>query len=510
MSELTPDTKKVRPAASKATFGFKLGSTGMKVVHFGNVLFNHILEASADTVELGQFVYDVNLDSSEVDEDDLDKHSSLQDYNIREYFDPVPNDDDIREIAHFMRAVLHNDDGMYANPNNMAPNATSNWTVGNSRGGTRLGRYIFELATRADEKHGSNIVSNLEDGLSNHEDGISVLVRPIMESAGTLNATSKRWDGPEDNVFDGDKISTKLIDGFTRLNQHFGDYREGSPDHLVRVIKYGTFALYLYIANRHRELTPDTSPSSPVPLVFNYTGKDTEDNPMLHSSFRCYNRVFSEIRQATKEGIHIVLKETDLAEWSEDEITSKIESRDLPVLENRSPDHYEADFEQFGRTFRSAGRETPLESLVDAFSSAIELEQFASEVYPPWKTERVIGKRLGLTKPVATNVDEYWFHPDPELLEVIALSLLDKGQEMEFTEFRRELREKYGIIVGGLAEDRRHLNQWGIKMGSEIEARNSPEQNAERFLDALVGLGYAERYADGIAMVRGQEFGGNR
>jgi hypothetical protein len=507
MTEITPDPKEIRQKASEAAFGFRLGSTSLKVVHFGNVLFNHVLDSAADTTELGQFVYNINLDADEL-EDELEDDDPLQDYNIRDYFDPIPNDDEIRNIARFMRVVLHNDEGMYADPNNMAPNATSEWSVGKMYGATRLGRYIFELANRADEDHDANIVSNLETGLTDHEDGVSVLVRPIMHESGTLSVSSTRWDGPSDDPFDQDTISNTLIEGFARLNRHFHGYRAGSPDHLVRIVKFGTLAMYLYIANRFQEISPESGHDYPVPIVLNYTGSETQDNPMLQASFRCYNRILSEVRQATRIGIQWVLDGTPIADWDDDTITEKIEARELPELENRSADRYEADFEQFARTYESAGHDTPLKNLVDAFSSAIELEQFASDVYPPWKTERIVGRRLGFTKPMGRNANEYWFRPDPELLEVIVLSTIKRDEEIEITEFRRRLRERYGIIVGGLAEDRRHLDNWGIKMGSEIDPGNSPEENAERFLDALIGLGYAERYADGVAMVRSQEFGG--
>ena len=123
--------------------------------------------------------------------------------------------------------------------------------------------------------------------------------------------------------------------------------------------------------------------------------------------------------------------------------------------------------------------------------------------YPPRNTAQTFGRRIGLLKPRGNRANQRWFQPDPELLECIVLSLIEPGSKNRITlpKFCERLRDQYGIIVGGNREDRAHLNDWSITVGTSPDNNNPLRQNYEAFQNMLADLGYATKYADGVTLV---------
>jgi hypothetical protein len=88
------------------------------------------------------------------------------------------------------------------------------------------------------------------------------------------------------------------------------------------------------------------------------------------------------------------------------------------------------------------------------------------------------------------------------MLEPILLSVIEPGTSMSLQDLSEELRERYGIIVGGTEQDRSHLAEWDIRLGaSASESDPLNNQNYEGFKEAVSSLGYAEEYADGVTIV---------
>jgi len=76
------------------------------------------------------------------------------------------------------------------------------------------------------------------------------------------------------------------------------------------------------------------------------------------------------------------------------------------------------------------------------------------------------------------------------------------GEQISLQDLCNRLRRKYGIIVGGTENDRDHLDQWDIAVGaSTIESDPLSNRNYEAFKQAVIELGFAREYADGVTIV---------
>lgn len=109
---------------------------------------------------------------------------------------------------------------------------------------------------------------------------------------------------------------------------------------------------------------------------------------------------------------------------------------------------------------------------------------------------RLLGVRSGFLYPQQKNPKKRLV-PTDRTLEVLVASVIDVGaQPLEYRDFLESLRRRWGIIVGGGANDSALLNQ----VGAHVPSRELTE-NSERFLSRLETIGLARRLADSVAVV---------
>jgi hypothetical protein len=190
----------------------------------------------------------------------------------------------------------------------------------------------------------------------------------------------------------------------------------------------------------------------------------------------------------------------DESEYSEADIFQKIEDREFLELNRQSDSKLEDDYETFRYLFEGDPAEETFERLVNTVTDAIHQSRY--KTYTPVDTIQTFGWRTGLIKPRGNRANERRFSPDPSVLEAIILSLVDKSEQIAIQELCERLRTRYGIIVGGTDSDRDHLDQWDISVGaSAIESDPLSNRNYEAFKQAVIDLGFAREYADGVTIV---------
>lgn len=478
--------------ASEWAYGFKATSRSIKPVHLAQVIFGHTLGHVRSPDLLFEFTDKPSkTPSQELSDEILDKFE----------IDPREKEEVLDQLRWTMRKVLANDNALYASQRGSAPTCTSDWFVISSTAGVTPGRFLYHLLSEAD----NDIERKLKAQLGDHHDSISLLFRPLVKDADTKDASVKSWTGPEaDDPFSEKKIATNLVDGFATLGQHLKEPTAGGinyPRDLRRIVKFAGFSLYLYMANRHNELRTANSRETQIPLVFNYTG-DT-DNPVAHASLDCYDTVSSEVQSTSRLGVEAILDRRgygDQTKYSEEGILQLIDDRELLDLNRRKESKLEDDYETFRYLFEGDPADDAFEKLVNAVTDAIHQSRY--DTYTPVDTIQTFAWRMGLVKPRGNRANERRFTPDPEVLEAILLAVLDPEESVSLPQLCQRLRNRFGIIVGGTDDDRRHLEEWEITLGaSRTESDPLSNRNYEGFKQAVIDLGYAREYADGVTIV---------
>jgi hypothetical protein len=482
--------------ASEAAFGFKATSTSTKPVHLAQVIFSNVLGSTHQSEDLITFVDKPGSSpSSELDEKYHDLFESSRDLG----------DEQLDNLRRRMRKVLDNDNALYTStPHWSAMTSMSDWFVAYRTIGVSPSRFIYTVM----QESNSDIEQKLTDQLRDHHDAISLLFRPLAKEGGMDTVTVSPWDGPVlGDALDDGQIAEEFVDGFETLSKHLkdsnGDYDLNYARDLRRVIKFGGFLMYVYMANRHNEIREYEGKDEPVPLVFNYTGN--RNNPVADASLESFRVVGSEVQLATRLGVKKVLDRDGYKDYSEDDILREIGNQNFLDLNRKKDNKIDEDYEKFEQVFRASRdpeEDTTFNRLVDAVSNVIHDFSSRFDTYTPQATAQAYAWRAGLLKPRGNRANKRRYQPDPEMLEPIILSVIEPGQRMSLQELSEELRQRYGIIVGGTEEDRSHLAKWDIRLGaSASESDPLNNQNYAGFKEAVSSLGYAEEYADGVTIV---------
>lgn len=478
--------------ASKWAWGFKATSRSLKPVHLAQVIFGHTVGHVYDAEHLFDFAEKPSkTPSSELPEEVTEKFE----FGARE------KNERLDQLRQTLRKVLDNDNALYATQDVSAPTSTSDWFLTTPRAGTTVGRFLHDLIKQAD----NDIKYKLEAQLTDHHDGISVLFRPLLADAERDSATVKTWPGPDaDDVYADDNVAPALAAGYERLGKHFktdSGTALNYPRDLRRVVKFGGFAFYVYMANRRNEIREDAVRNNRVPLVLNYTGD--AKNPVANASLECYDTVSTEVQATSRLGVRAVLDRQgyrDTSEYDEEGILTKIEERDLLELNRKSEQKIADDYETFRYIFEGDPADEVFERLVNTVSDAIHQSRF--KTYTPVDTIQTFGWRAGLLKPRGNRANERRLTPDPDMLEPIILSVLDPTEQVSLQTLCARLRSHYGVIVGGTEADRTHLDEWDITVGSSsTETDPLSNRNYEAFKQAVIDLGYAREFADGVTIV---------
>jgi hypothetical protein len=480
--------------ASVACYGFKATSRSLKPVHLAHVIFGHTQQTIRSPERLFKFCEKpTSTPSSELDDAFDDLFESTRDLT----------DERMDQLRSAMRRVLANDNALYNSQRGSAPTCTSDYFVINPTAGVTPGRFIYTLMSRS----GGDIEDKLRLQLHDHHDAISLLFRPLVRGAEESSATVRQWEEPElGAAFGTGRIADSFVEGYDTLEGHLktssGTAGVNFPRDLRRVVKFGCFAFYLYMINRHTEIAAPRDRHTRVPLVLNYTGGT--DNPVADASLNSVRLALSEIEQTARVGITHVLDRDGYRDYSENEIRELIDDVALLDVRRKTDEKEQEDHQDFLSIFEADRAADTFERFANAVSDAINHSSSQFKTYTPQKTAETFAWRAGLVKPRGNRANKRRYRPDPEIIEAVVLSVLEPDQALSLGAFCEELRVRYGIIVGGTRDDRPHLDAWDIQLGASTTERDPlKNRNYEGFKQMLVDLGFAQEYADGVTIVSG-------
>lgn len=491
------ELRTINNRSSEIVFGFRPTSRSIKPVHLANVVASRCLgearNIDKDVLHLLARPSDISME--ELDEDIVSLFETERELTAEK----------LARVRRQMRNVVNNDDTVYKNPKITGPTFTSDYLVTDPQimGGemTRsTGRFVYELIRHTNGQLEEKIVRQLRD----HHDGISLLVRPLIENTDSelQEVEYSSWDGPEigGDPFERGHISPTLVEGFQTLGKHIKESKgkiNNFPRDLERIVRFGCFSFYLYMVNRNQELG-DADKGSRVPILFNYLERES---PVGQASISCVNNAHSEVENASRRGITEYLNRSGLRAHEDGWITERLDDmRLIDVHREERGDKLERDYKTLRTLYDATPEDSMFESFATAINNAIHLSQF--QAYPPRNTVQTFGWRSGIVRP-GKGAKNRWYEPDPEIIETLVMSVIGPNDAgMSLGDFLAELRERYGIIVGGSGQDRELLEKWGIQIGTSTEATDLLSgSNKEEFEQHLVNLGFAQEYADGVTIV---------
>jgi hypothetical protein len=474
---------------AQAAFGFRPTSSSFKPVHLAQSLFAQALAR----YQKGEALFEFLDSTAKTPSSDLDP--SLQGL----VNGTSTRSREIDDVRTGLRLVADNDNALYANPRMSAPTCTSELLVTGAPQAVGSARYLLEVI----REYSPELQEDLRDLLSDRDDAISGLFRPLMRHMEEGTPSGKPWDGPElDDPFEEGKVSPIIGQGFSKLYTHLTEQDRMSMraklQQLRLLSKFASFSLVLYAGNRANEIEEEGTRR--VPLLLNYTGD--EEGPIDDASIRSERLIVSQVEQANRLGIRHELDRKGFKVYDEEDFLEELHVGSIISISRKSQQKEEEDYEVFEEILSSKTGDSFFERVSEAMGDAIHHSSSRYKTYTPRSTFQTFAWRVGLTKPRGNRANRRRFRPDPDILEAIILSVTEPGETISLRDLCRRLRERYGIIVGGTTEDREHLRAWDIRLGASPE-KASPLNvtNYQGFKHTLVELGYAQEYADGVTVV---------
>lgn len=311
-------------------------------------------------------------------------------------------------------------------------------------------------------------------------DDLSALLAPLVEG------TKKKTPSPivaEDMSTTYSAIESSLRDAARSLAAYELKLKPNPIATLQRIVLLAALSVFVHAATRPRERS-----GAPERFLLLDASADPYSN-VADASTRCVAQLIADARGYMADVLRDLLR-TQMNDW------------------HTQPVHAINSLLEAGGHAPVDGKNPVIKRLIDIQSDSEpqDVEQeLAEEIVRSIEGSsgrgldgylRLLGVRTGLLYPQQKNPKKRLV-PTDRTLEVLVASVIDiEAQPLEYRDFLEVLRQRWGIIVGGGANDSTFLTQ----VGAHVPARELTE-NSERFLSRLESIGLARRLADSVAVV---------
>lgn len=332
-------------------------------------------------------------------------------------------------------------------------------------------------------------------------DALSIMSLPFIDELPPKLKDLPHWPPMSLNVTDSGQFEDDIVNmirtAFDQLaaNDKHSALKNGKLDTLRRLTTLGCFSVYLHLINIG-------GGEQRVPMLLNLNKNSRTLKQASQASYQAivpsiesffHTAITQKLDQLMAEGVFGELND-DLA------IHSFIEERidwyrNKPnVREKSKVAGFKLDCWNFYESYRgeTAGYQ-PIEALSYALTDMIGLVFSAK----PYDVARNLGVKIGLlTRGDRKGSKAYELHPD--LLEVLVRATLPLEQEWTIKELAQAWSDRFGLLFGGLGNENEILADWGVPPidHSELAA------NVRQLEQQLELSGYAQRYADGVVLIR--------
>lgn len=402
---------------------------------------------------------------------------------------------DLREL---LRGVLGADGAVFDKNDNCSYTLTHKAHVTRDHNDRGTGDFLYGVLSADLGSGPSPSIQLVRDLLEDASDEISVLSLPLTTGEEPHSYDPERDETPaalevkrngSAQVFRS-QILRELRAGFDALASF--ERANGSKLHsLRRLMLFATLALYLHLTHRGLEYEDGRSYGAQRPLLladFLQSGWSA----IANASHATYNMGSKKIEAMITHGVRSVLVEEHGERWTTKQIEDfidEIEFKGGEKKKERSRKHFHEVYRSYSQAMR-----TNLDAFVHAMVDVM-LEDLSGT---PFDFARALGVRGGLLAPRGQRAVKKRYAPSPELLEVLLAASMTTAEELELSELALRWRERFGIITGALPTDPRDL------AGASIfdATKEDLVRNANALRDILIEIGYGQRYADGVTIIR--------
>lgn len=402
----------------------------------------------------------------------------------------------LNELRGLLRDVLGADGAVFDKNEYTSYSLTHRTHLTRDTNDRHTGEFIFRLLAADVGSGPSPTLGLLRDLLSDDTDEITSIAWPLTVGETPTDCEIDPNDRPGSLVMrsqDGQPtfrspIVRELRAAFDRLAR-FEKARGSKLQSLRRIVLLSSVAIYLHLVHRVLDLGDGRSYKSrrrPMLLDFTYGGW----TPTALASHGTYTLAVKSIEEMMVLGIRAAL-EQEYAQWTKRRFAQLVET----LTFQGSAARQEQKRKQLLDVFNSYAAEA---NILDAAAFSI-VDGLVDEMSgTPIDFARSLGVRSGLLAPRGNRAVKKRYAPSTELLETLLVATVDLDQDVELHELADALADRFNILVGARPGDSRDLSAWAINNA----AKEDLSANASALREALIDMGYARRYADGVTVIR--------
>lgn len=465
-------------------------ASSIKPVHVANGLFRLISGESYTVDALNEWVVrwrqgkEVNP-ASEV----RHKYSNAFD---EDGFD----DDEINTLRFYLNIIFNADNAAYPSANHTVLTISSKTQV---RGGVALEaglhNFLYRLLITEVNGSSSSCIKLIKDLLENEDDDFSRIAAPLTKFANKKSHEHAAFT----DLPDLSGVEFRLRASFDMLAKNEKDSGNKLLT-LERLILFGCFAIINHLSSKILDLSNEYSATDRVPMLLDADG---ELNSVKYASEETLAAAKLHIESFFEKGLEKILLDEKYDTFTHEQMLERINDLRLEESSRRTSNREEEEEKRKSYRALYLGYYEQLKDPFQAFIKASRFKLFADEYdTDPSSFITSFGGRIALLAPRAQGGKRKRYSPDPLILEILILTILEPGRNVTLSELGDELWDRYGIIFGANPEtDLEKLTACRVTQNTPGDLAGDLAKNAEKIADIYISMGYGKRYADGVTVI---------
>lgn len=311
-------------------------------------------------------------------------------------------------------------------------------------------------------------------------DDLSALLAPLVDKTRPRSSTAALSE--EEVVYS--PVEQRLRHAANRLCAYERELQPNPISSLQRIVLLAALSMFAHAATRAHEN------AGAMERVLLLDASNDHYSPIAQASTRCVAHLLGDASDYMASVLNDLLT-SQVPDWPEmplGALNKLLEGAGLPPLERNSP--LARRIEEM-----AADAEDPEEIRREVADELIRQAE-GSQRRGLDGYLRMLGIRAGFLYPIQKNPHKR-LNPADRTLEVLVATAIDvAAPPVEYRDFLEQLRQQWGVVVGGRIDDAGELARAGIQVPPRALSENS-----ERFLTRLESLGLARRLADSVAVV---------
>lgn len=475
--------------------GYGMLMTKLRPVHLANALMRHEHECIGDMRELKLIMEATAKGSSE---DARSKALAQLLDRSRERWGRLADAQDaggaaaLQRVLPLLRAILNSDSAAFgATPDKSAFSSPTARTATNDISDEHAGEFVFRLWSMNLEGTGRNPILDLWKQLTNPRrslpdaDDLTALLAPLSDD---IRKRSREPLAGQDLAERPPSERERELWKAAALLARYEEALQSNPiASLQRIATMAALTVYFHALSRPWDWLGGEVAKRPLLLDATASGS----TPVARASTRTIHTAHRDATLYTQTILRDLLESACPGSWADQPTDALVRVVEEHERERGQPADYGSKRE--AKAFRDrlqgvTGEQEVLSAVVQELEAVSGNRTLTSFL-------RLIGVRAGLLYPQQKTPHKRC-QPVDRTVEVLVAGTVDMRDRVEYPDFLNTLYQRWGLLVGGRAEDGALL----AEAGAAVPSRELRE-NSARFLKRLEAQGLARCYADSVAVV---------